>query len=809
MNPTWRAGPILLLALLLIGLSYIPSPLAGATSASSSQAPSLASSLSISAVPPALPVGGGSYPALVVSLEGPGGAPSIAVNATVVSLVSRQPSVGAVSPQVTIEPGRSFAVANFTTTSSPGADTVYAAAAGLNSSSVTVTTVTPGGVASQLAVIPVPGSLLAGSSGGGVVIVEALDAQGLPARPTAEVAVSLASSDPATLTLPFPSLTLAAGSFLASTYYEVGLSPGVTSIQATSQVLGSASAQVDVAGDAPTAIAIFAQPDPLPTSTTGRLLVALTDLQGQPVPAPSAVTVAISSSNTSLVATGQTATISPGQIFAVDSLSSGPATGTADLAASAPGLASAFQAVQVVAPAQPTSLELTVAPGPVPADAGSYGSVFVAVTDAAGDPAVTSSGVTVTLSSSNSTVGQVAGTVTIPPGGGFAVAAFTATYTPGDTSITALAQNFRPATASAQTYGAAPAELLVEPLLAPVPADGGNYSAVEVALEGPSGVPAVAPSATVVQLASGDPGVASVTPRVTIPAGQGYAVAYVTSRSPGNASISASALGLTASARLATSRLPPSQLGVYVAPSNGTVGLSGPDALIAVQVQGPGGYPATALADTAVSVSSSNTSVVQPFDLQVPAGSDYAWALLNSSGAGRSSLAASAQGLEAGSATLSEAPLPVELSLSSSPGLVSVGQTAVLTLDVRVLGVPVPGAAVTLSTTAGTLGAAQGVTDSQGGFSATFSSSQAGVAIVTATVESPLLGSQSATTTVAVGRATGPGGGLGLVGTLVPVLVVVAVVAAAALFIRRTIRRRTREAEGGSSEAYGDEAPSP
>jgi hypothetical protein len=803
----------------LLSLQVSPQALAASSTTtsttSSAQAPAQGATptaLALSVVPPELPADGGSYPAVVVSLDSSAGKASLALNDTVVFLTSSEEGVGAVIDEVTIPRGAGLAVANFTTSATPGVTTISASSSGLTAASTQVTTLTPSGFATALSVIPVPGSQLANPTSQGTVLVEALDSAGNPAKAGSDIPVTLSSSDNSAVSLPSSSLTLASGSVLSSVPYDVGASPGTATITGSASGFKSGSGTVTVKGASPFALSMIAQPDPVATSTTGRLVVTLTDQENNPAPAPAPVSVTISSSNTSVAASDQKVTIAAGQIYAVASFTSGASPGTANLTASSPGLTSAFALVTVKAPVKPLKLVLAAAPNPVLANDGSYDAVVVILTDASGDPAVAPSGISVTLTSSNSAVGSIGGILSIPSGSSYAVATFSSTYFVGSTTITASAQNLQSASAPVTSYGPIPTKVVVQALPSRLPADGGGYSALEVMLEDANGQPAVAPVGVSVELASSSTDIATVNSTVVIAAGQTYVLTDVeTTISPGTASITATSSGFQSSSTTFSTVSPaPSQLGVYVAPADGTQSLGrGGDAVLAVQLQDSTSSPARARQDTQVVVTSSNSSMIaKPIDLDIPAGADYAWALLTTSQPGSSVLTASAGGLSSGSASLSELSLPVSVTLTSSAPVVAIGTPTTVQLLVEVKGSPLQGANVTFTATSGSMSASSGVTDASGQFTDTFIPTTNGVAIITAVVQDPLLGNQTTGTNILVtppGAAgtVGHAKGLGIVGTLLPIIVVVVVVAIIALGARTILKRRGGADEGEITGAEG------
>ena len=292
------AGPVftfLACSMLVLSMMAYPPAMAAAssttssTTTSSAPAPVLAappSALVLTVIPPKLPADGGSYPAIVVSLQSSAGKASLALNDTVVFLTSSQESVGTVTGQVTITQGTAFAVANFTTSATPGVTSISASSSGLSAASTQVTTSTPSGFATTLSVIPVPGTQLVNPKGQGTVLVETLDSAGFPAKASSDIPVTLSSSDNNVVSLPSGSLTLPSGSVLSSVPYEVGVSPGTATITGSASGFNSGSGTVTVQGASPFALSIIAQPDPISTSTAGAPRRHADRLRGQSRPRP-------------------------------------------------------------------------------------------------------------------------------------------------------------------------------------------------------------------------------------------------------------------------------------------------------------------------------------------------------------------------------------------------------------------------------------------------------------------------------------------------------------------------------------------
>src|SRR5579875_1235245 len=192
--------------ILVIAVAIFPSVMAA-------EAATNTLSLSLSEVPPILPADGNTYPAIVVSLVGSGNKPAVLTNDTVVYLASSQQNVGTVPSSVVIPAGRSYVVANFTTTS----------IAGTTTASLQVKTATPSGYPTQLKVFPVPNSQLAQPLSAGGLVVEMVDNSGLPAKAVANTVVTLSSANTGIAFFPTSTVTIPQGSFMAVSVYETSL----------------------------------------------------------------------------------------------------------------------------------------------------------------------------------------------------------------------------------------------------------------------------------------------------------------------------------------------------------------------------------------------------------------------------------------------------------------------------------------------------------------------------------------------------------------------------------------------------------
>ena len=686
--------------------------------------------LSLSMVPPRLPTGNGTYSAVVVSLLNSQGRPTVAITDVNVSLTSAEASVGSVSPYAYITRGEAYAVANFTATQTAGSTMITAAATGLTTASSSLTTAVAVGNPSRLAVTAVPETLPSSSAANGILFLELEDDTGLPAKAIGPVNVSLYSSNTNVATVTVGTATIQPGQYLEEVNYTTGFVPGSALISASAPGLSSAVATVSVAGSPPLALKLEAQPSTMVacasgvTSCSGRLVVALTDLSGNPATAPNDITVQIRSSDVSVVAADAVVTIPGGAISAIATYNVTSATGGATIAASSPGLASSFAVVKVVAPGSvsPTAcagggtalcgLAIYVGPNPVLANHLSYSSVVVALENG-GTPAVDFTGsTTVTLTSSVTGVGNFADTIQIPEGQNWAPVTFTSTYQVGETQFTASAQNLLPAQTTLETYGAVPSQVVVSAITPVLPADGASHPALELSLEDALGFPAVSQTPVQVNLTSSQGDVVSVGGTVVIPAGESFTIVGVTSGVvAGTANVTAlasySSSGVTSSSIDISTVIPaPSALGA-AAPNQGVVVASAGNFTqppLAVQLEDSSGNLAQARVPTNVRITSSNSTVVPEVqNASIKVGSTFASVPLEADAPGTTILTISTAFLATTSIRVTFLPYPSQETLTGGPATIFLNDTAVVVASVSLDGAPVPNVPVYWNSSSGGL----------------------------------------------------------------------------------------------------------
>jgi len=751
---------VVMLALLLQGVM----PLLQSDAATGSSV-TRQTSLAIVVVPTNLPADNSSYPSVVVSLLDGAGAPTVAVNDTVVYLSTSEQAVGQVTPQVEISVGHAYAIANFTTTKTPGQTTITATAIGLESASVSLTTMTADGYPTHLVITAIPSAVPANAVGAGSstgnLLLELVDDVGLPAKAVADTTISLYSSNTKVVNVSSSTVTMKQGQFIQVVNYTSGFVPGNVAITASASEFQSGQATVTVLGFPPLAVKLIAQPSqmvtcaPGVTSCTGRLVVALTDLNGNPTRALHDTVVQLRSSDLGVVTSLGDVTIKAGAISEIANYTVTSTPGTAEITASAPNLESGFAKIitslpwatspsvciqagtvktnSTKPPANSTSasnsqtgcsLVLYAGPNPVLADDNSYSSVVVSLwynppSQSGGNgapnlpagPAINATGVTqVTLTSSVTGVGNFTKiTFDIPEGQNWAAVTFTSTFQVGTTQLTASAGNLLPMQSALATYGPVPAKIVVTPLSNILPADGQSHPALELALENSLGAPAVAASDISVGLTSSQTGVVQVAPAV-IPAGETVAIVNVTTGLlQGSANVTAFESAFTSgtttsSAILSTVIPPPSALGVYPV-SQELVSVPGTTAPpIALQLQDSGGNPARARSDTNLTITSSNSTVLpEVLSVTIPQGRDYALLTVPAAVPGKTTLTIFASGLQVSKLALTFLPFPGTETMTGGPSKITLNQTAVIDVKVALAGVPLSNASVMWTASGGGL----------------------------------------------------------------------------------------------------------
>lgn len=763
--------------------------------------------LALQILPPKLPADGNEYSAVVVSLLDPSGRPSFPTSYVTVYLTSSQQNVATVDQSLVISPGSNYGVANLTTTITTGSTVITAASPGLQSASSVSTTVTPSGFPSSLKVFVAPSTVPARPGSQGVVIVELLDKNNLPTKPTSDITIQLTTSEPRVANLTDSTLTLQAGNLEVQGGFLTTFRPGQAVVTASAPGLGTGRATVNVKGPAPTNLKVYAQPAKIPVSTSGKLTIVLTDSTGNPARAQSDITVLLSSSNTSLAKVKSTLTIPGGSMYAITTVNSTAVNGNAIIYAASTNLVTGSVSIRSYFPSlTPTRLKLELAPPVVLADNTVYSSIMVSLEDSGGAPALAAVDTTVRLTASNTQVGTVPASVVIVHSTNFKVIPFDATFFSGSTGITAqgLDSSLTIDTVQQATYGPVPTKVVLTALFGTsgrggtLPADGKLYNALEVSLVDASGSPAVAPEDLPIQLLSTASGVVSVDTAATIPAGSTAIITGVqTSTLSGRANLTAFAQGLTISGLQVLTVVPaPSALAAWVSPSTTLYSSVALSPLLFVQLQDSAGNPARAQSPISATVTSSNGAEVQtPIALTFPQGTDHISVRVELKHNGSTVLTVTSSGLTSANARIDARSPTLAIAITANPPTIFSNASSIVKLTLMAEGAPLPGATVAWNSSLGRVEPNATLTSTSGLASITFKPSQSGLAKIFAIISHPSLGTYTMKVSVTINPAPNRAPPTLLQLILSYLIYVIPVVAAIiGLVVFRTIRRRRSKA---------------
>ena len=241
----------------------------------------------------------------------------------------------------------------------------------------------------------------------------------------------------------------------------------------------------------------------------------------------------------------------------------------------------------------------------------------------------------VTISSSNSQIGSVPTSLTIPAGQSFAATTFSPSFLAGNSVVTASASGYLSGSASVSTVGPVPRRLVLSIAPALLSDTNGTNATMSIQLQdNNSQTPALAASpVNVIVTSSNSSVVEPVSTLVTIPAGSTYATTTLVSKGDaGFANVTASAQGFVKGSALVTTSAPgknPNSLAVYFAPNtllpnnqryNGTVVVEQQEAF-----SNGSAIPAVSKNSTLVYARSSNNATMQVSGatMNITAGSTY------------------------------------------------------------------------------------------------------------------------------------------------------------------------------------------
>jgi hypothetical protein len=329
----------------------------------------------------------------------------------------------------------------------------------------------------------------------------------------------------------------------------------------------------------------------------------------------------------------------------------------------------AFAASIAVFPAAPAMAQTTVQQAEfqlvvipmaskLPADSGEYPVWIQLQTVKGASPVQATADISIMLSTSDDSIIKPRDGPTLLAGESMVMGTIATTAKAGAAEITAIAEGISVGKASVSTVALGS----LEPSILSINAGSGEFipnpafpGKLYVQLLNSANVPTATKASMNVYLSSSNPKVGSVPFFVTIPAGSSGVLADFTPTSEqGTATLTASANGFSpGEVEIETVGPAGSRLVVEMAPSTIPAPF-GYYSYFTVQIQDSGNIPVKADKPITVTLSSSNTNIMDiPSAVTIPAGSSYAMEKVKSRGTiGSATISASAQGLSPGSVTV-------------------------------------------------------------------------------------------------------------------------------------------------------------
>ena len=290
------------------------------------------SAIAVYGFPSTLPADGEKYPAIMVQLQDSQGNPQRApVGGVEVILSSSRTDIGTVDPRVTIPSGETYAIANFTTTTTPSMTNktqVWSAANGYTSKYAEIITKPVTTNPSSIKIFVGPPKILADNKSYPQVAVQLQDTSGNISRAISNMTISFTSWDPNIVKV-VENITLGPDSQF-STYGIIPLNTtykaGQTTIIALKDNGGLNPGQADITTVEfiPPKLAVFVVPEKLPADaeTYSAIQVQLQDSKGNPGKNPEGdVTVSLFSQDPTIATVSPTVVIPQGKTQATAILS--------------------------------------------------------------------------------------------------------------------------------------------------------------------------------------------------------------------------------------------------------------------------------------------------------------------------------------------------------------------------------------------------------------------------------------------------------------------------------------------------------
>lgn len=352
--------------------------------------------------------------------------------------------MGKIEPTITIKKGSTFATAKFNSTFTPGTTAIAATASGYATVQTSMITVAP--IPYKLAVYGLPPVLPSNGAEYDALAIQLQDSSGSPAKaPLNGIQVTLSSSNGTIASVPQTVTILEGQTYTIATITSNQSGSATITVMASGYISAHTTINTEVPSTAPpTNLRIHVAPPKTLADNTERpqIVVQLLTATGRITHQAATTVIQLSSSNENVGEVQNTLEIPPDEIHGTALFSSTFKAGETTITAAATDLSADTEILTTVGPI-PTKIAVYCTPSVLPADNEEYNTIQVQLQDPSGKPALDPDGdVTVSLFSSDPTVGAVSTTLVIPYGKTYSTTTFTSTYVAGSTTITAQTSGY-------------------------------------------------------------------------------------------------------------------------------------------------------------------------------------------------------------------------------------------------------------------------------------------------------------------------------------------------------------------------------
>jgi hypothetical protein len=670
--------------------------------------------LAVTPSAPNLPADRNSYYAAVQLLVSDNQDPIEAPRDMEIIVISSDPTVISLpSSKVTLAQGESMTKVQIVTTDKAGVATITAQSVGVKSSTTSITTLRMDSLEpTRLAIYAAPSVFLPDPQRQGMIYIQVLNSQGLPAVSKNDISVDISSSDQTVGRLTSYSV-IPAGSSGILVDFIPQKKVGQTIIKASAPGLAPGERLVTVNGPIASKLLLEFAPNVIPAVNyyDAQMSVSLINDEDEPVRASSTLRILLKSSDTSILEVPQYVEIPAGKSFATTTVVSKGKLGTATITASATGYETGINSIDAVqlstaGASDPKRLNVFSVPSVLLPDNSEHKSIVIAFQDEEGRPYRQTGYLyqRIALSTSNTLIGELTAGAFLSKDT-YAIAGFKTKYAIGETTITASLEGYSPAQMSLFVEGSGPFAVALTQIPAIIEANNFESQSLVASLVDQKGLLVPAQEDTLVYLSSSDPEITKVQASIIIPAGETHATASAQpSLRPGTTTISGAANGLgTGSTSYKTvgfiGSLSEYHLGLYTVPKLPADGKEY-DAVV-VQLQDQNGLPVLAKSDVIVSLSSGSLYAGTIQDtVTVPAGLSQVSAKFKTTTIKDDGfkITASSEGFASVEAEIETTTQPLTILKSSIfPSRFEYGVAIPISLDVFSGAIPVSGASVTIT----------------------------------------------------------------------------------------------------------------